>query len=257
MFQGTSRPLSAAFINACCWLRDRKPRRIAIIAPALAVALSAAAFGEPFPSSHSSMRDFFCAIVGEWIGTCKQTTNAEQAETKYFHGVVEQLDPDTFESKFQYYRLDKETGDALSAGETTVITTLQPDGAATSKMTGKGEVLINNKPKNQEHELTEVVKCVDDGRLEGEGSGVIRVSGMPLGLGKKGKVRKAESSWSLDNGVLTIYQSLNVRFSILFLKKSFDVTAHYTATRGSDVASLMSEPTRVSSRSPLGAVSGS
>ena len=257
MSHRTPRPLSTACINARSRLRGRRLRCVLTIAAALAVALSAAAFAEPLPSSQGSARDFFCAIAGEWIGTCEQTTNGEQAEDKYFHGVVTQLNPDTFESKFEYYRLDEETGEPHRAGETTVITTFQPDGTATSKIVGKGEVLIKNKPKNQEHELTEVVKCADDGGLQGQGSGVIRVSGMPLGLGKKGKVDKAESSWSLDDGVLTIRQSLNVGFRVLFIKKSFDVVAQYTATRGSDVASLMTEPTQVSSSSTLGAGSGS
>ena len=110
----------------------------------------------------------------------------------------------------------------------------------TNSIQGKGQVRIDPKTtKPEQHDLSEVLRASADGGLEGTGSGRISVSGMALGLGKNGQVSDSHSAWSMHNGALTISQELKVKFKVLIVSKSFDITAQFTGTRGSDVAGLM------------------
>ena len=77
------------------------------------------------------------------------------------------------------------------------------------------------------------------GSLEGQGSGAISVGGMPLGLGKNGKVSEYTSTWALHNGILTIRERLRVTFRILFLEKHYDIVDHFKAERVSHIMGLM------------------
>ncbi|MDO8585823.1 MAG: hypothetical protein Q7T82_02180 [Armatimonadota bacterium] len=199
-------------------------------------------------SSTCSASDFFANVTGEWIGVCEQTTDGEKAIDKFFHASITRTGDNTFESRFEYFRADSKTGAPVRAGESIVVTTVAADGTASSKITGKGSVLVYNSPKTQEHQLAEVARATGPANLRSEGKGSIRVNGMPLGLGKNGRVYDSKSQWAICNGSLTIRQNLKVGFRALFLKKTFDVTASYTARRGSDVASVMTGRPRVSSQ---------
>ena len=190
-------------------------------------------------SPQENIRAFFRSVIGEWIGTCEQTTDGEPADNKYFHAVVKQVDDSTFESRFEYFRLDKSTGAPIRAGETLIVTTLEADGIAKSKITGRGTVLVNNRPKDQVHELSEALICAGINGMEGQGSGTISVSGMPFGLGKNGKIEDSKSAWSLDGEIMTVHQLLKIGFRALFFTKHFRIAARYTASRGSDMVGLM------------------
>ncbi|HOM72499.1 MAG TPA: hypothetical protein PLP86_09655, partial [Armatimonadota bacterium] len=203
----------------------------------LVFALSTANSAQPAPGQDA--RSFFKSIVGSWIGTCEQSTDGEKAENKYFQAVIKQIDGNTFQGEFEYYRLDTKTGSVVPVGQSSFLTTIKPDGTVQNKITGKGTVLVNYKPKDQKHDLSEVLTCIDGSSFQGKGTGTVSVSGMPLGLGKNGKVSDATSNWSLKNGVLSIDQNLKVGFKALFIKKSFKMTAHYTAKRGTNVASII------------------
>jgi len=244
LFQGIKNRYDVTVKEA--WLSLRAGRAI-IAAIGLTFILSAASFAQ-VSSGAKDVAAFFRSITGEWIGTCEQSTDGEKAENKYFHAVIKQVDPSTFSSKFEYYRFDKAKNAPLKIGDATVITTVAPDGSAKAKITGEGIVLVNEKPKDQSHELQESLVGLSSGGLQGQGTGKVSVKGMPLGLGKNGKVESSKSNWNLDNGVLTIDQNLKVGFRALFIKKSFDMTAHYTARRGTDVASLITGATQVSAR---------
>lgn len=198
--------------------------------------------------SGGDVKGFLSNLVGEWVGTCEQTTDGEETDDKYFHAVVKKLDNGSYEGTFNYYRLDQSTGEPLSIGSTTVVTSVAEDGAATSDITGKGIVLVDEKPKNQEHKLSEKIMCIGDKCLESKGSGTISVSGMPLGLGKNGKVKDSISTWSMKDDVLYISQKLRVGFKALVFTKNFDVEAKYVARRGTDIASLMRQNTQASAR---------
>lgn len=218
-------------------MRVRYLNRYTAVCLGLLVILIATMFAGPTFAANGNVGDFFKSVTGDWIGTCKQSTDGKQADDKYFHASVRQTSPNTFETQFEYYRLDSKTGQLVRAGGSSVVTTIAPDGTAKSKITGNGQILVNNSPKNQQHDLMEVLSFGDSG-LQGKGTGTLSVSGMPLGLGKKGKVRNDKSTWAVSNGMLTIHQSLDVSFKALFISKSFSVVANYTAKRGTDVACL-------------------
>ena len=192
--------------------------------------------------------DFFAKVTGEWVGVCEQTTDGERAVDKYFHASITKTGDNTFESRFEYFRADEKTGAPVRAGESMVTTTVMPDGTASSKINGKGSVMVYNSPKMQTHTLSEVARAIDAAGIRSEGKGSISVSGMPFGFGKNGKVYGSKSQWTVSKGALTIRQTLRVGFKALFIKQTFAVTADYTAKRGADVASAMAGRPRVSSR---------
>lgn len=187
-------------------------------------------------ASAADSRQFLKGLVGDWIGTCEQSTDGNVAENKYFHANIKQMDSNTYEGKFDYYR--NTANGPLHIGQSSLKIAIGTDGVAKSTITGKGIVLVEKKPKNQEHELVEVLTCAANG-LRGTGGGKLSVSGMPFGVGKNGKVQKATSSWSISNGTLTIDQKIKVGFRALIFNKSFNIAAHFTAKKGSNVASLM------------------
>jgi hypothetical protein len=158
------------------------------------------------------------------------------AENKYFHANIKQVDSNTYAGKFDYYR--NTPNGPLNIGQSTVKFEIGSDGVAKGTIAGKGIVLVDKKPKTQEHSLTETLTCAANG-LQGTGGGKLSVSGMPFGIGKNGKVQKATSSWSVNNGVLSIDQMIKVGFRALVFNKSFSIAAHFTARKGSNVASLM------------------
>jgi hypothetical protein len=183
---------------------------------------------------------FIQTLVGEWVGTCVQSTNSEATDKRYFHAVVTQSGPDTYRAVFEYFRPHPRTQAPVSVGVTVMTTTVAADGTATNVITGTGEVLVDPKTSKPElHELSERLSITPSGSMEGAGGGSIEVSGMPLGLGKRGTVREYRSAWSLANGVLTMRQSLNASFKVLFFSKTFTIVANYVAQPGNDISGLM------------------
>lgn len=227
--------------------------RTALIILGLTVIASTAAIAQTTATTEvkDDVRTFLSSIVGEWIGTCEQSTDGEPADNKYFHAVVARQDDGSFKGTFKYYRFDENTGKPLHIGDTTVTTTIDANGAATSEISGKGIVLVEEKPKNEEHQLKENITCSGSGSLESKGSGTICVSGMPLGLGKNGKVKDSTSTWTMKDDVLYIDQKLRVGFKALIFSKNFDVEAKYVARRGTDVASLMGKSKQASVDKPV------
>lgn len=192
--------------------------------------------------------EFFRAITGEWIGVCKQSTDNEPADDKYFRTVIKESSPGFFEAHFDYYRSD-DKGALQRIGSSNVTTTISSATGATGRVVGDGEVLVDRKVKKQEHDLTETMVSTAAGVVTARGSGSLKVYGMPLGLGKLGKVRDDQSSWSVSNGTLTVRQTMCIVFRALFVSKSFKVDAAYTAVRGSDVASLIVKQTNAAAKS--------
>ena len=199
------------------------------------------------PPPIASIAEFFRSITGDWIGICKQCTDNDPADDKYFHAVIKESKPGLFEAHFDYYRADSK-GAPLHIGSSKVTTTITATGAV-GRVVGNGEVLVDRKTKRQEHDLTETLTATPAGVVTAKGSGSLKVSGMPLGLGKLGKVKDDQSSWSLANGTLTVRQSMNIVFRALFVSKSFKIDASYTAVRGSDVSSLLAKQANAGQKS--------
>jgi len=200
---------------------------------------TAGATASPPPDSTQlcPIAEFFRAIAGEWVGICKQSTDGEAAEDKYFHACVRESGKSCFEARFDYYRLDT-TGAPVRIGGSNVVVTVASDCTATGRVTGDGEVLVDQRSKKQEHDLTESLTWLAPDQLQGRGGGSLKVYGMPLGLGKLGKVRDDRSAWKFANGTLSIQQSLNIVFRALCFSKSFKIEASYSAVRGSRLSDI-------------------
>lgn len=233
--------LSILIVSGLVLLRLRPSTcvKVGVIAATLVIPL--AAIAAPSTTTRVESSAFLRSIVGDWVGTCEQTTDKEKPEHKYFRAVVKETKPNTFESKFECYRIDARTGSQVGAGESTVVTTISGDGVTYSKVTGTGSVLFCGSRKDQRHEIVETVKTAADNSLEATGSGSIKVSGMPMGLGKNGKASSTASSWSIKNGLLTVKQNLKVAFRALCFTKKFNVECRYTARRGSDLAGFIAK----------------
>lgn len=213
--------------------------RVTAIMLLLILATSIAAYSQP-SAPPKDIQAFFYEIIGDWIGTVEQYTGTVKADTKYFHAVIKQTSPDTYEASFEYYRIDKQTHAPVQIGVTTMTNKITPEGTATNTITGKGDVFIDPQTvKPEQHTLSEVLRMSPSGSLEGKGSGKISVSGMPLGSGKNGKVSDYTSTWILNNGVLKLTERLKVSFRILFFAKHFDIIDNFEARRGNDVIDLM------------------
>lgn len=222
--------------------------RVALAIVSLALMTAAASHAQPVPATNIGTGAFFQQIVGDWIGICDQTTDGQPADSKYFHVRITKTDDSTYVSVFRYYRLDQATGNPVQIGESKIATTVHPDGTAKSEIVGAGTILVDEKPKQQEHELVELLTATGANGMMGDISGKISVSGMPLGLGKNGSVGDGKSTWSLVDGTLSFRQSLKASFKVFFMTKSFTVVLSGSARRGSDVAELMKKGPAIAER---------
>ncbi len=191
---------------------------------------------------------FFEGIAGEWVGVCRQSTDGADADDKYFHACIRRQSKSCFEARFDYYRLD-DKGALARIGGSNVVVTVAGDCSATGRVTGDGEVLVDKKSKKQEHDLTESLTWLAENQLQARGSGSLKVYGMPLGLGKLGKVREDQSAWRVADGALSIQQTLSIVFRALCFSKSFKIEADYSAVRGSDVSSVVPKPAEETAKS--------
>ena len=203
---------------------------------------------EPVKPAPGSIGEFFHGIVGEWVGVCKQSTNDQAADDKYFHVVITDKGSGQFSAKFEYFRVNDD-GSLTRIGVSDVSATVSSANQASTRIVGSGELLVDDKPKKQEHDVTEVLSSTGSGTVEGHGTGTLKVMGMPLGLGKLGKVRDDQSSWSQSGATLSIHQSLSIVFRALCFSKSFRFDAEYTAVRGSNVYSQVPKHKSVLSKS--------
>jgi hypothetical protein len=196
---------------------------------------AAASYGQ---SSLQAGERFFADLEGEWVGTAQQRVDGEQPLTRYFHLTVRRQGDGAFAMTVQYYRANPQTGALEAAGSEQGTSTLQPDGTVQRRMDGTGQVLFENRPKPEAHSAIGHARATAAGGLEGEANGTIRVDGLPLGIGKRGKIERAREEWTVGNGVLTGHTAFVACFKKLFFCKRFKVETTCRAERGSDVAAL-------------------
>lgn len=217
----------------------RRICHVAVIVPILAMATSVGGYSQT-SAPPTNIAAFYHEMVGAWIGTVEQYTDGIKADTKYFHGVVKQTSSDTFETLFEYYRLDKETHAPVQVGVTSMTTKITPEATATNTITGKGDVFTSPKvSESEEHLLSEVLLMSPSGGLKGKGSGKISVGDIALGKGKNGEVSDYTSTWSISNDILSITERLKITFRVLIIAKHYDIVYDFKAKRGSDIMGLM------------------
>jgi len=101
-------------------------------------------------------------------------------------------------------------------------------------------VLFDNEPKLESHSATGRARATAAGTLAGEASGTIRVEGLPLGIGRRGKIERIREEWTVKGDCLTGSTAFVARFRAFLLTKRFNVETTCSAKRGSDVAALAS-----------------
>lgn len=213
---------------------------------------AAYAQAQPKPACQTEVTGIYKSLVGDWVGTCEQSTDGQQAENKYFHVTIKETGPDTFASTFTYYKSDGATGKPLEIGTTDAVTTVNADGTIKNDIKGAGTIMVEKEPKQMTHTLAETLSPTSPTSLSGQITGKISVSGLPFGIGKNGQISDGKSTYTLTGDTLTISQTLKAGFKVLLYKKSFTVTALSTAKRGSDVASLM-QASHVAAKTPCAA----
>jgi len=187
-----------------------------------------------------SIREFIHGLVGEWVGSYEESTDGEKADNRYFRAVIRQSGPDSYEAVFNYYKPDPQTGALMKIGCSTVNTKLSPDGTATNTITGDGQVRVESgRLKPERHQLCEVLCLSPAGAVQGRGNGRIQVSGIPMGLGKNGRMVDYCSTWSKSNGLLKMSRQFKARFKVLGISKSYDIKAEFTARPGSNLNEVM------------------
>jgi hypothetical protein len=71
--------------------------------------------------------------------------------------------------------------------------------------------------------------------LQAEVKGKIAVDGMPLNLGKNGKLQKATANWSLADEKLIGQVHAEMSFRVLFFSKRYQSETQLRAQRGANV----------------------
>jgi len=146
-------------------------------------ALSSGA-GHAQQTESADIDNFFHALVGEWIGTLEQSTDQVKASTKYFHVLATQTSPNSYETVFEYYKLDPKTREPMDAGTSRMVTRIAPDGTVTNAITGDGDVLIDAKTlRPAQHQLSEIAQMSSPNVLLGSGTGSIKVGSAQSGSG--------------------------------------------------------------------------
>ena len=187
----------------------------------------------PPPAQPVNITAFFDGLVGEWIGSYAQSNGKTQAPTKYFHAVVKATGLTTYESVFEYYRINEDTRKTELVGSSRMATTIAPDGTATNVITGNGAVLINKQENPESHQFSETLRMTSVGILQGLGTGSIDVNG------SSGKVTNYASTWSMHAGSFRITQQIKVRFRVLFFSQVYNINTDFTGSRGSDIMGLI------------------
>jgi hypothetical protein len=192
---------------------------------------------------------FIHSTIGEWVGSYQESTNGQKPDNRYFKAVIRPVGPDSYEARFDYYRPDEKTGAPVKIGGSTVAIKLGPDGTATSTIAGDGQVRTDTgRMKPEQHQLCEVLCLSSDGVLQGRGEGNIQVSGLPMGLGKNGRILDYCSTWENRNGSLKMSRQFKVRFRALGIRKTYDVKAEFIARPGGNVMEIMKTAGKNTSR---------
>ena len=213
-----------------------------VLAALLLLAVLRAGVGQTHPSGQpTDINSFFHGLIGEWVGTFKQSTDNKQAPDKYFHAVVKATGPNAYETVFEYYRIDPKTKKPVQAGTSRMQTSIAANGTATNTITGTGDVLIDSSTTSPEkHQFTETLRMPSAGVMHGQGTGTINVSKTPAGVTKNGKVTSYASTWTMNAGSFRIVQQIKVKFKVLlFFSKTFDIHTDFTGSRGSNILVLI------------------
>jgi hypothetical protein len=190
------------------------------------------------PSPTTEAHQFYLRVLGEWVGTAVSRLSGAEPTLAYFHLVVSRMDANTFREEYTFYRIHPQTGVLAPSGTQSVLSAIGADAVIRQTCRGSGTVLIDMEPKKESFEATGEARMTSPELLQAEAQGKIAVDGLPLNLGKNGKLRKATASWSLQDDKLSGETLVETSFRSFLLVKRFRMETQLRAERGSDVRTL-------------------
>lgn len=222
--------------------RDKVLRRVGFyhlnacnIALILILMFCLSAMADISSAQNINPKEFSSRIVGDWIGICNESVSEKKSPPKCFTLKVSQTGTDSFSSRISYFRKDEQSKKFVACGETTIVTTIAQDKSAKSVITGNGLAFLDKSFKKETHQIVESFKAISPNELEGTGSGTMSVSGIAMNMGKKGKITKTTTTWSVSEDILTIETNMKVKFSFLCFGKSNSIKTTHKAWRGTDM----------------------
>lgn len=198
--------------------------------------------------SQERVERFYGRILGDWVGESVARVQGQDTATTYFHLSVTRAEPGVFHETFTFYRRDSRTGALQPSGTQTNRATLEASGRVRCEAEATGTILIDFKPKKQTWKTTGAGRCEGDDRFCADVSGRISVEGMPLGVGKRGRIRSARASWTLQGEILRGRTEVESRFRAFLVSKSYRVVTEMRAERGRDVPAFIARARRASGR---------
>jgi hypothetical protein len=197
-----------------------------------------AVFSSPLAPDATARRtaaqQFYTHVLGHWVGTTVSRLDTAEPVTGYFHLLITRVDENTFREEYTFYRIHPKTGVLERSGTQSDLTTIASDGVIHRTSQGSGTVLIDFKPKNQSFEASGEARFTGADHLEVEAKGKIAVDGLPLNLGKNGKL-KATATWSLEKDKLISQTHAETSFRVLFFGKRYRIETQLRAQRGANV----------------------
>jgi hypothetical protein len=192
----------------------------------------------------TAAQQFYAQVLGDWVGTTVSRLDGAKPVTGYFHLLITRVDEHTIREEYTFYRLHPKTagtrkaGGLETSGTESDLTTTESNGAIHRSVQGSGTILIDFKPKKQSFEASGTAHFTSPDHLEAEAKGKIVVAGMPLGLGKHGKLQKATASWSLEAGKLIGQTQFEASFRVLFFTKRYRIAIQLRGERGTNFQTL-------------------
>jgi hypothetical protein len=178
---------------------------------------------------------FYTRVLGHWVGTTVSRLDRTEPQTGYFHLLITRVDENTFREEYTFYRTHPKTGVLERSGTQSDLSTIDSNGIIHRSCRGSGTVLIDLKPKNQSFDASGKAHFIGSDHLAAEVKGKIAVDGLPLNLGKKGKLRKATATWSLEADKLIGQTRIEMSFRVLLFTKRYRVETQLHAQRGANV----------------------
>jgi hypothetical protein len=186
----------------------------------------------------SCAHQFYTRVLGDWVGTTACRVNDAEPALGYFHVLISRVDENTFREEYTFYRLHPKTGALERSGTQSLLCTIENSGTIHEVCRGSGSILIDFEPKNQCFEASGEAQFSGPDHLEAELKGKIAVAGMPMNLGKNGKLRKATATWSLQDERLIGQLHVETSFHALLVTKRYRFETQFRAQRGVDVQSV-------------------
>lgn len=189
-------------------------------------------------------QQFYTRALGDWVGTTVSRLDGAQPVTGYFHLVITRVDEHTIREEYTFYRLrpktagTREAGRLETSGKESDLSTMGSNGAIHRSVQGSGTVLIDFKPKSQSYEASGAAHLTSPDHLEAAVKGKIAVDGLPLGLGKHGKLQKGTATWSLEEGKLIGCTHFEASFHVLFFVRRYRLEIQLRGERGTNVQTI-------------------